>query len=57
VVLHVGGRYRFKMAGKPATLRAQVGNIFDRYGWSVISGGAYVYNQPRRFSLYLATDL
>jgi iron complex outermembrane receptor protein len=57
VVLRVGGRYRFKLMGKPATLRAQVGNIFDRYGWSVQGGGAYVYNQPRRFSLYLATDL
>jgi iron complex outermembrane receptor protein len=57
MVLHLGGRYRFKLAGKPATLRAQVGNVFDRYGWSVIRGGAYVYNQPRRFLLNLATDL
>ena len=57
VVLHLGGRYRFKLMGKPATLRAQVGNLFDRYGWSVISGGAYVYNSPRRFSVLLATDL
>ncbi|HEU4625505.1 MAG TPA: TonB-dependent receptor [Steroidobacteraceae bacterium] len=57
VVVHVGGRYKFKLFGKPATLRAQVGNIFDRYGWSVNRGGSYVYNQPRRFSLYLATDL
>jgi iron complex outermembrane receptor protein len=57
VVVHLGGRYRFSLMGKPATLRAQLGNIFDRYGWSVISGGAYVYNQPRRISLYLATDL
>jgi iron complex outermembrane receptor protein len=57
VVLAIGGRYRFKMMGKPALLRAQVGNVFDRYGWSVLGGGAYVYNQPRRFSLYLATDL
>ena len=38
-------------------LRGQLGNVFDRYGWSVLGGGAYVYNQPRRFSMYLATDL
>lgn len=57
VVFHVGGRYKFKLMGKPATLRAQVGNIFDRYGWIVNRGGSYVYNQPRRFTMYLATDL
>lgn len=32
-------------------------NVFDRYGWSVASRGAYVYNSPQRFTLYLATDL
>jgi iron complex outermembrane receptor protein len=57
VVFHLGGRYKFKMMGKPATLRAQIGNIFDRYGWIVNRGGSYVYNQPRRFTIYLATDL
>ena len=57
VVMHLGGRYRFELFGKPATLRAQVSNIFDRYGWSVVSGGAYVYNSPRRFSVNLAADL
>ena len=56
-VFHVGGRYRFKLMGKPATLRAQVSNIFDRYGWIVNRGGSYVYNNPRRFSMYLAADL
>jgi len=56
-VFHVGGRYRFQLFGKPATLRAQASNIFDRYGWTVISGGAYVYNAPRRIQVYLAADL
>jgi iron complex outermembrane receptor protein len=56
-VVHIGGRYRFAAFGKPMTLRAQLSNIFDRYGWSVIGGGAYVYNAPRRFSMYLAADL
>jgi iron complex outermembrane receptor protein len=56
-VLNVGGRYRFKMFNKPATVRAQVQNVFDKYGWKVASGGAYLYNPPRRFSVYLAMDL
>jgi iron complex outermembrane recepter protein len=56
-VVHVGGRYRFQTFGKPVTVRAQVLNLFDRYGWNVIGGGAYVYNAPRRFTLYVATDL
>jgi iron complex outermembrane receptor protein len=56
-VFHLGGRFRFQLFGKPATLRAQAFNIFDRYGWTVISGGAYVYNAPRRFQMYLAADL
>lgn len=56
-VLNVGGRYRFKMFNKPATVRAQVQNVFDKYGWKIVSGGAYVYNPPRRFSVYLAMDL
>jgi iron complex outermembrane receptor protein len=43
-VVHLGGRYRFKLFTKPATLRMQVHNVFDRYGWIVVSG-------------YLATDL
>jgi iron complex outermembrane receptor protein len=57
MVLHLGGRYRFTLMGKPVTLRAHLSNIFDRYGWTVISGGAYVYNAPRRFDMYLAADL
>jgi iron complex outermembrane receptor protein len=56
-VVHIGGRYRFVAVGKPMTLRAQLSNIFDRYGWTVIGGGAYVYNAPRRFTVYLAADL
>ena len=56
-VVHLGGRYKFAAFGKPMTVRAQLSNIFDRYGWSVIGGGAYVYNSPRRFEMYLAADL
>ncbi len=56
-VVHIGGRYRFETFGKPVTVRAQLSNVFDRYGWSAIGGGGYVYNSPRRFGMYIATDL
>lgn len=56
-VLAVGGRYRFKIGDKSATLRAQVGNIFNNYGFGVGGGGLFVYNLPRRFSINLAADL
>jgi iron complex outermembrane recepter protein len=56
-VLHIGGRYRFQMFGKPATLRVLVQNVTDKYGWTALSSGAYVYNSPRRLTVYVAADL
>jgi iron complex outermembrane receptor protein len=56
-VLSLGGRYRFAIAGKPATVRAQVGNIFNNYGFGATGGGLLVYNLPRRFAISLAADL
>ena len=56
-VLHLGGRYRFELFGKPATLRLLVQNVTDTYGWTALSSGAYVYNSPRRFTVYVAADL
>jgi iron complex outermembrane recepter protein len=56
-VLALGGRYRFKIGDKSATLRAQVGNLFNNYGFGVGGGGLFVYNLPRRFSINLAVDL
>jgi iron complex outermembrane receptor protein len=56
-VFHIGGRYRFKLFGKPATLRVLVQNITDKYGWQALSSGVYGYNAPRRFTAYIAADL
>ena len=56
-VMHIGGRYRFQIFGKPATLRLLVQNVTDKYGWTALSSGAYVYNAPRRFTVYVAADL
>lgn len=56
-VFHIGGRYRFKMFSKPATLRVLLQNITGEYGWTALSSGTYVYNAPRRFMVYVAADL
>jgi iron complex outermembrane recepter protein len=56
-VLHIGGRYRFQLFGKPAIVRAQLNNVTDEYGWVAVSSGVYVYNQPRRFTVTVTADL
>jgi iron complex outermembrane recepter protein len=56
-VLHIGGRYHFKVFGKPATLRLLVQNVTDKYGWQALSSGVYGYNAPRRFTAYVTADL
>ena len=56
-VLHIGGRYRFKVFGKPATLRLHGAQRHRQYGWRALSGGAYGYNAPRRFTAYITADL
>ena len=56
-VMHIGGRYRFTMFEKPVTLRLLVQNITGEYGWTAWSSGAYTYNSPRRFTVYVTADL
>src|SRR5262245_5181823 len=56
-VLHIGGRYRFQIFGKPATLRLLVQNVTDEYGWTALSSGVFAYNSPRRFTAYITADL
>jgi iron complex outermembrane receptor protein len=56
-VLAVGGRYRFKIGKADALVRAQVGNVFNNFGWGVGGSGFYVYNLPRRLSVTLSADI
>jgi iron complex outermembrane receptor protein len=56
-VLAVGGRYRFKIGKSNALIRAQVGNVFNNYGYGVGGSGFFVYNLPRRLSLTLTADI
>lgn len=55
-VVSVGTRYRFRLARAPALVRAQIGNLFNRFGYGVGGSGSYVYNTQRRFTLTLAAD-
>ncbi len=53
----IGARYRFKAGAAPATLRAQITNLFDAYGWNVSPNSSFRFIDTRRFLLSLATDL
>jgi iron complex outermembrane receptor protein len=55
-VLDVGARYRLRLGTAPATLRFQVGNVFDKFGWRTNTSGVFVPNAQRRFSVQLAAD-
>jgi iron complex outermembrane receptor protein len=55
-VVDLGLRYRFNGAGAPATLRAQVTNLFNVYGWDVSANSSFRFNDTRRLLLSLAAD-
>lgn len=56
-VMHLGARYKFKIANKPLLLRANVQNVTNTFGWAVGGSGFFVPNGNRRYSLSLAADL
>lgn len=56
-IVDLGARYRFKLGKAPATLRAQVTNLFDKYAWKVGSNSAFRFIDERRLLLSLAADL
>jgi iron complex outermembrane receptor protein len=55
--LDLGLRYRFSAGDTPATLRAQVTNVFDTYRWDVAANSSFKFIDSRRFLLTLAADL
>ncbi len=56
-VVDIGGRYKFDAFGSSASLRLQVQNLTDAYGWSVSgSSGSFSYEGPRRYLARLALD-
>jgi iron complex outermembrane receptor protein len=54
-VLSLGGRYRFRLGGAPATLRVQAASITDDFTWAVFGEG-FFYNIPRRLIVSLTAD-
>lgn len=52
----VGVRYRFEVGTAPATLRAQVTNVLDAYGWNVSANSSFKFTDTRRFLFTLAAD-
>lgn len=52
----VGARYRFSIAAVPATLRLQVKNVANAYGWRVMGDRAFRTGSPRAGSATLAVD-
>jgi iron complex outermembrane receptor protein len=53
----IGARYRFKAGAAPATLRAQVTNVFNAYGWNVSANSSFRFIDTRRLLLSLAADI
>jgi len=56
MLLSVGARYRFNFGQNAATLRAQVTNLTDEYGWELRGSGAYDFIAGRVASVGIAAD-
>jgi iron complex outermembrane receptor protein len=57
-VVALGGRYRFRLMGAPATFRLQVQNLTNTYYWNLsFNSPEFFQYQPRAFFGYLTMDL
>jgi iron complex outermembrane receptor protein len=52
----LGGRYRFTLLGKPATLRTQVQNLTNFYFWNIGYSPGFLQATPRSVFTYLTVD-
>ena len=56
-LIALGGRYRFKILGAPATLRVQAQNLTNTYFWNLsFSAPLFSQYQPRALFGYLTAD-
>lgn len=53
----VGSHYQFKLAGRNATFRIQLINLFNNRGLTILGSGVYTLNAGRNVQAYLAVDL
>ncbi|HEV2700527.1 MAG TPA: hypothetical protein VGV09_02770 [Steroidobacteraceae bacterium] len=56
-VVNPGARYQFKIAGAPATLRAQLQNVFNVYIWNIGNSPGFLQFASRTYLLYLTVDI
>jgi iron complex outermembrane receptor protein len=56
-VLNVGGRYRFSVAGKPATIRVVINNLNNYYFWNMAYSPGFSQSSPRSVFAYLTADI
>jgi iron complex outermembrane receptor protein len=56
-LVNLGGRYRFRVAGTPATLRLSIVNVTSAYGYILLGSGVYSQMQGRLASAYITLDL
>ena len=56
-IVNPGARYQFKIAGAPATLRAQLQNAFNAYIWNIGYSPGYLQFPPRTYLVYLTVDI
>lgn len=54
--INLGARYRLREGDQPLTLRLAATNLFDVYGYDIISSGSYDVLQGRLVALSLAAD-
>lgn len=55
-IIDLGARYPFKLGDRSATVRAQIANIGEVYGFALQSAGAYDIIPGRVVSAYLTVD-
>jgi iron complex outermembrane recepter protein len=56
-LVSLGGRYRFKILGAPATLRVEIQNLTNVYFWNLtFNSPVFSQYQPRAYFGYLTTD-
>ncbi len=55
-LVDIGGRYRFRLAGKSALLRVQVTNLFDLQSYELRSAGSYLAIPGRLAQAYVTMD-
>jgi iron complex outermembrane receptor protein len=56
-LVDMGARYRFQLAGKPASVRAQVLNLTDTFYWTIQGNNSFGMADKRRWQLSLTVDI